>query len=116
MEVVSTDSYSYGIACVRCNYTLIAPNWSEYVSEHQVRHSWSCENCGHQFETLDDVQVSASTKTPPQDSDVACRIKGKSHYKIRSPGLSAGAPFMPRQSSGGWEWTSATLPTIDRDA
>ena len=24
---------------------------------------WSCENCGHQFETLDDVQVSASTKT-----------------------------------------------------
>ena len=63
MEVVSTDNYSYGIACVRCNYTLIAPNWSEYVSEHQVRHSWSCDNCGYQFETLDDVQVSASTKT-----------------------------------------------------
>ena len=59
MVVVSTESYSYGIACVRCNYTLIAPNWSEYVSEHQVRHSWSCESCGHQF----DVQVSASTKT-----------------------------------------------------
>ena len=63
MEVVSTDNYSYGIACVRCNYTLIAPNWSEYVSEHQVRHSWSCESCGHKFETLDDVLVSASAKT-----------------------------------------------------
>ena len=63
MTVVSTESYSYGIACVRCNYTMIAPNWSEYVTEHHVRHSWSCENCGHQFETLDDVQVSASTKT-----------------------------------------------------
>ena len=63
MEVGSTDRYSYGIACVRCNYILIAPNWSEYVNQHQVRHSWSCENCGHQFETLDDAQVSASTKT-----------------------------------------------------
>jgi hypothetical protein len=63
MEVVSTDSYSYGIACARCNYTLIAPNWSEYVSEHQVRHSWSCESCGHQFETLEDVRGSASVKT-----------------------------------------------------
>ena len=79
MEVVSTDTYSYGTACVRCNYTLIAPDWSEYVSEHQVRHSWSCESCGNQFETLDDVH-------PPQDSDVACRIKGKSPYRIQSPG------------------------------
>jgi primosomal protein N' len=63
MEVVSTDSYSYGIACVRCNYTMIAPNWSEYVTEHHVRHSWSCESCGHQFETLDDVRGSTSAKT-----------------------------------------------------
>ena len=63
MEVVSTDSYSHGIACVRCNYTLIAPNWSEYVNEHQVRHSWSCESCGRQFATLDDVRGDASTKT-----------------------------------------------------
>jgi len=63
MEVVSIDSNSYGIACVRCNYTLIAPNWSEYVNEHHVRHSWFCENCGHQFETLDDVQGDASART-----------------------------------------------------
>jgi hypothetical protein len=62
MVVVSTESYSYGIACVRCNYTLIAPNWSEYVSEHQVRHSWSCENCGHQFKILDGVRGNTSTK------------------------------------------------------
>jgi primosomal protein N' len=63
MVVVSTESYSYGIVCVRCNYTLIAPNWSEYVSEHQVRHSWCCENCGQQFETLGDVRGSTSAET-----------------------------------------------------
>jgi hypothetical protein len=64
MRVSSTsDNYSsYGIACIRCNARLIAPNWSEFVSEFHVRHSWSCESCGHQFETLDDVQGSASTK------------------------------------------------------
>ena len=116
MEVVSTDSYSYKIACVRCNYTLIAPNWSEYVSEHQVRHSWSCENCGHQFETLDGVRGNTSTKTCRKIStpSVACRMKG---YKIRSPSnLRSGASFMPRQSSGGWEWTSATLLLLHRNA
>jgi hypothetical protein len=28
----------------RCNHRLIAPNWWEYVSEHPIRHSWSCES------------------------------------------------------------------------
>ena len=52
------DNYSpYGIACVRCNDQLIAPNWSEFVSEFHVRHFWSCESCGRQFETLDDVRA-----------------------------------------------------------
>jgi primosomal protein N' len=63
MVVITTSSYSYGIACIRCNERMIAPNWSEYVNEHHVRHSWSCESCGHQFERLDDVRGSASTKT-----------------------------------------------------
>src|SRR5215212_8183727 len=31
--------------------TGFAPNWSEYMSEDHIRHSWYCENCGHQFET-----------------------------------------------------------------
>ena len=52
MAGISTDSYSlYGIAC--CNDHLIAPDWSRYVSERLVSHSWSCERCGHQFETSD---------------------------------------------------------------
>ena len=45
VEVGSTDSYS------------------EYVTEHHIRHSWSCESCGHQFETLHDVRGSACTNT-----------------------------------------------------
>jgi hypothetical protein len=47
---------AYGIGCEECDTRLIAPIWSEYVSETHVRHSWSCESCGHQFETSDYLQ------------------------------------------------------------
>ena len=46
----------YGIGCAECNVRLIAPIWSEYVTERHVRHCWSCENCGHQFVTSDHLQ------------------------------------------------------------
>jgi hypothetical protein len=63
MMVASTENYSpYGIACIRCDDRLIAPNWSEYVSEHHVRHSWSCDSCGHRFETSDHLRVTRTTK------------------------------------------------------
>ena len=29
---------------------IIAPEWSEHVSDPCVRHVWSCEACGYQFE------------------------------------------------------------------
>jgi len=62
--LVSTRNHSpYGTTCIRCNEKLIAPNWSKYVSERYIRHSWSCESCGHQFETSDDLRINASTKT-----------------------------------------------------
>ena len=62
MVVILTNNYSpYGIACIRCNHRLIAPNWSEYVSERHVRHSWSCESCGHQFETSDYLRLNATS-------------------------------------------------------
>jgi hypothetical protein len=35
-----------GLACSECNDLLVAPKWSAYVSNHEVRHVWSCENCG----------------------------------------------------------------------
>jgi RNase P subunit RPR2 len=39
-----------GMACSECNDLLVAPTWSAYVSNHEVRHVWSCENCGHEIE------------------------------------------------------------------
>ncbi len=51
--VVNFADTPYGIACIRCNDTLIAPDAAEYVSEGHVRHSWSCESCGEQFQTTD---------------------------------------------------------------
>jgi len=46
------DCSSYGMACTVCNEIVIAPTWSEYVSKHEVRHFWFCENCGHDIETV----------------------------------------------------------------
>jgi hypothetical protein len=37
--------------CAQCGALIIVPEWSEYLSERCVRHSWSCEMCGYQFET-----------------------------------------------------------------
>ena len=52
----STHNYlSYGNTCAECNNGLIAPNWSEYVSEHHIRHCWSCESCD-QFETSEHLR------------------------------------------------------------
>ena len=37
--------------CPQCAEWLIAPDWSEYLNERCVRHTWSCEACGYEFET-----------------------------------------------------------------
>jgi hypothetical protein len=37
--------------CPQCSESLLAPDWSEYLSDRCVRHTWSCEACGYQFET-----------------------------------------------------------------
>ena len=37
--------------CPHCSAHLIAPDWSEYVNERRVRHAWSCDVCGYDFET-----------------------------------------------------------------
>jgi ribosomal protein S27AE len=39
-------------ACAQCGETIFMPEWSEYTSEHRVRHLWECEACGYKFETL----------------------------------------------------------------
>ena len=52
----------YGIVCAECNTSLIAPNWSEYVSKNEVRHFWCCENCGHRIVTVVDLRMYVSSK------------------------------------------------------
>lgn len=40
------------IPCAQCGDTLFAAAWSEYLDDRHVRHLWSCDACGYQFETL----------------------------------------------------------------
>jgi uncharacterized protein with PIN domain len=37
--------------CPQCDASLLAPEWSEFLNERRVRHTWSCEQCGYAFET-----------------------------------------------------------------
>ncbi len=36
--------------CAQCRADIIAPEWSEYVTNNCVRNVWSCEACGYRFE------------------------------------------------------------------
>ena len=42
-------------SCPNCLETQIGPLASEYVSENggegRIRHFWSCDGCGHEFQT-----------------------------------------------------------------
>jgi len=37
--------------CAQCGEAIIAPNWSEYLTDRRVRHAWSCEACGYEFQS-----------------------------------------------------------------
>lgn len=52
----------YGIVCTECDQVVIAPDRSEYVGSREVRHLWSCENCGHKIEMMVDLRIGGSTK------------------------------------------------------
>ena len=74
MVVTSTNNYfPYGIACAECNDRLIAPNRSEYLSDHHIRHSWSCESCDHQFETSEYLRFGGNEHFT---SSILCYLNG----------------------------------------
>jgi len=50
----------YGWSCTECKNLLVAPKWSAYVSNHEVRHVWSCENCGREIETVINPRINAA--------------------------------------------------------
>ena len=49
--IVSTHKSDRRTSCIQCGDALIAPEWSEYVSERLVLNLWSCSKCGCRFET-----------------------------------------------------------------
>jgi transcription elongation factor Elf1 len=53
--------------CFKCGEALIAPAWSEFVSERLVVNLWSCTECGDQFETK--VWMPANTAPKMSDKD-----------------------------------------------
>ena len=46
--------------CALCGEMLIAPDWSEFVSERLVVNLWSCSKCGDRFETTAWLPADAS--------------------------------------------------------
>ena len=38
-------------SCPRCGTFLVCPETSEFVQHGHVRHSWSCDSCGQEFQT-----------------------------------------------------------------
>jgi hypothetical protein len=39
------------VPCAQCRDTLFAPEWSEYLDDRHIRHLWSCDACGYEFES-----------------------------------------------------------------
>src|SRR5262245_58527858 len=52
---------SYGMTCTECNKLVIAPRSSAHVTNHEVRHFWSCENCGHEIEMTVNPRLHAAS-------------------------------------------------------
>jgi RNase P subunit RPR2 len=50
MLTTGTDNRARPTACSECNDLLVTPKSSAYVSNHEIRHVWSCERCGQEIE------------------------------------------------------------------
>jgi hypothetical protein len=50
MTVVAPMWADCGTTC-KCGERLIAPEWSEFVSERLILNLWTCSRCGDRFET-----------------------------------------------------------------
>ena len=60
-----------GMACSECNDLLVAPKSSAYVSNHEIRHVWSCDNCGHEIEMAVNLRFDT---TPTQSKSLASTV------------------------------------------
>jgi hypothetical protein len=53
--------------CAQCRADIIAPEWSEHLSDHCVRNVWACEACGYQFEDT-----------------FTCRVSWRTHHRLQA--------------------------------
>jgi transcription elongation factor Elf1 len=51
----------YGMTCTECNELVIAPRSSAHVSNHEIGHLWSCDNCGHEIELAVNLRIDAAS-------------------------------------------------------
>ena len=47
--IKSFSSTDHGTTCAKCGEPLIAPEWSEFVTEELVLNLWYCMSCGNRF-------------------------------------------------------------------
>jgi hypothetical protein len=65
ITMATTASLRCSAKCIQCGTTLIFPEWSESLGDHETIHIWHCPICGHEFETTDDV-----IEQKPSDAEV----------------------------------------------
>ena len=56
MELRPQNPHTYdrsrpAVPCAQCGDALLAPEWSEYLDDRRIRHLWSCDACGYEFES-----------------------------------------------------------------
>jgi predicted RNA-binding Zn-ribbon protein involved in translation (DUF1610 family) len=39
-------------SCPKCGELIMAPESSRYMADRGIRHTWSCDECVYEFETL----------------------------------------------------------------
>jgi hypothetical protein len=71
MTTILTNRRSkFGMTCVQCSNELIAPEWSEYRNQRQVRHLWHCWKCDFHFESVVSFPVVSETMRDIKTGDV----------------------------------------------
>ena len=55
------------MTCAECGEMLVAPDWSEFVSEYLVVNLWSCTKCGDRFETKAFMPAGAAPRMSKRD-------------------------------------------------
>ena len=57
MPLAFNPDSSFGMKCAQCSTQLIAPEWSEYRNESDIRHVWRCPKCDCRFETSGNAKL-----------------------------------------------------------